>query len=127
MKEKSHYMRLNWAKIISVQKDILDIQGDQAAIAISIIRNGKTKKYLVQSKDIIVFLWQMTENLNANALILQDAAGNILYKHSGINGSNEEVQLVNDSNIIDRWKDLKQQEKDILLNLIISQINAYES
>jgi hypothetical protein len=123
-------IRLNWKKVTDVHKHLTDtvkITLDDEITFIIVLQNGTPKKSVVKFKDFLEYLWAISDDnrFNVLSLIATDSEGRILYRHVQTT-PNEEVPYGGNDTIVNHWKALTPNERDVYLTMLIAQINAYE-
>jgi hypothetical protein len=123
-------MHVNWQKIKKLHADLIS-QGwkdEDPLLFIMILRNGSPKKSVVIFRELMSFFWSLTESkkFEIAAMVIQDKEGKILYRHQHLEG-NEEIPLGGNVNVIKNWKSFTDEQKEIYLRILISQINAYDN
>jgi hypothetical protein len=122
-------LRLNWKKITKLYDQLKASKEDSTNVVfIIMLSDGKIKKNLVKLKDFLKFFWSLSENkeIKITNLVVQDLNGATLYRHSQQSVSNEEIPAGGNSAIVKNWKNIKKQDRQTYIEILISQFYAYE-
>jgi hypothetical protein len=123
-------IKLDWDTLRKKEKELSEsanLLADSDIVFIIILSNRTARKSVVKFKDFLNFFWTLSENdeLDIATLVVQDTEGRVLYRHKTITAGEEEIPI-GGTNIIAQWSALTQNEKDIYMRLLESQIQGYE-
>jgi len=121
--------KLNWDRIKQLDADLKadGWEKDHKLLFIMIEKTGKAKKTIISFQDLHLFCWNLVDNdtLNVLTFVIQDMEGRVLYRHRQV-VYNEEVPIGGNGDIIMQWTTLTDEEKETFMEILVSQINAYE-
>lgn len=124
-------IKVDWEKLKQVHQNLIkqeELNDNTDIIFIMITKDGKAKKSIIKFKDFMSFFWLLSENKEFSilTLVIQDKTGRILYRHKQYNTSNEEIPDGGNGVIVQNWNNLTEQNKELFMRLMISQIEGYE-
>jgi hypothetical protein len=122
-------IRLNWDRVKQLHAELTTdgFKNEDKLTATIIEKGGKPRKVAFQFKDMLAFFWSLIDNETFQVItfIVQDVDGKIIYRHKQMVG-NEEVPNGGNSNVISHWPALTEDERQMYMNILISQIASYE-
>lgn len=124
-------MKVDWEKLRVAYQDIVnhgELTGENDIVFLMVLSNGKSKKAIVKLKELMQFMWSLSESkeLNILTLIIQDKEGRILYRHKQRTSGEEEIPDGGHAAVIQHWETLTRAEKDTYIEMLVAQIQTYE-
>lgn len=124
-------IKLNWQKIYEVQSSLRDersFNDDTPLVFVLVMKDDTQQKRTVKFKDFLKFFWFIYDSnrITVKSLVVQDKAGNVLYKHKHTSGGGEEIPQGGKPHLIENWSDLTDLQKETHLKILIAQIQNYE-
>lgn len=124
-------IKVNWEKLTSIQKRLMEtgnLTGDSEVTFTMIMSDKTAKKKVVPFKEFLSFFWTLAEDSGYDVLtlIVQDSEGRIIYRHKTLTAGNEEIPVGGNGHVVSHWNAFNSQEKDVFLDILISQINSYD-
>lgn len=125
-------INIDWDKLRGVQKYLTEHNGlrpETEVTFIIIFKSGHARKSQIKFKDFLSIFWAISDNNDYHVvtLVVQDKEGRILYRYRELTKGNEELPDGGNSGVILHWNTLTNNEKDTYLQMLIAQINAYET
>jgi len=123
-------IKLNWNTLTAVRSDLEEtwnLKPDSKITFVLLLKDGSQHKKTIPFQQFLKFFWFIYDEpkFYVKGLVITDNTGKILYRHRQKTGDREEIPHGGNSHIFERWADMSDSERDVHLNILLSQINDY--
>lgn len=123
-------IKLKWETLSNVRTELESawkLNPSSKVIFVLLLKDGSHHKKTVRFSEFLKFFWFIYDstNFHVKGLIVQDTKGKVLYRHRQATGEHEEIPSGGNVYIFDRWTHLTENQKDVHLNILLSQIHDH--
>jgi hypothetical protein len=120
--------KLNWKNLTELHERLLK-EGFSNVTPLVIgfsLANGQRRRSQIRFGSFMSFVWSVSEIDSAiTSLLIESSSGSVLFKYESAGDATEKVHYGGHDRLFRNWSSMRESDKQTVLRLILSQIEAY--